>query len=49
MKYGKRLPVVEKKLGYTPPEFDWERVHEPDQYICWQGARIGDSIQALAY
>ena len=49
MKYGKRPPVIEKKLGYTPPEIDWERIHEPDDYICWRGARIGDSIQSLAY
>ena len=24
-------------------------IYEPDDYICWRGARIGDSIQAIAY
>jgi hypothetical protein len=49
MKYGKNPPYRQKFCIYTPPEFDWERVNEPDDYICWRGARIGDSIQALAY
>lgn len=49
MKYGKNPPYRKKDCKYTPPEFDWERVNGPDDYICWRGARIGDSIQALAY
>ena len=49
MKYGKRPPRIENKCTFAPPEIDWERVHEPDDYICWRDARIGDSIQALAY
>lgn len=49
MKYGKNAPYKKKECKYTPPEFDWERANEPDQFICWRGARLEDFIQTLAY
>jgi hypothetical protein len=49
LKYGKNPPYRKESCIYTPPEFDWELAHEPDNFICWRGVRMGDSIQALAY
>jgi hypothetical protein len=43
--------AIDTEKDYTKNDMSLalERFHEPDDYICWRGARIGDSIQALAY
>ena len=48
LKYGE-YPKREKMCEFTPALPDWETIHEPDKYICWQGCWLGDSIQWLAY
>ena len=48
MQHGK-YPPPRERTKTVPPEGDWEKMHEPDQYICWQGKWISDSMQAIAY
>ena len=47
----KREETQNYDMDYTNYEMSCylENYYAPDDYICWRGARIGDSIQAVAY
>jgi hypothetical protein len=40
MKYGVNAPYKRNDCRLAPPEFDWERLHEPDAFYCWRGCRL---------
>ena len=46
-----RNEPTDYEMNYTNFEMSCylENYYAPDDYICWRGARIGDSIQAIAY